>query len=438
MLENMNNTDTVIKITNLVKEYKMYKGRKARLLEAILPGYKNHEVFRAMDNLNLELKKGEVLGVLGKNGSGKSTLLKMITGVVSPTSGTLEVNGKISSLLELGAAFNPELTGYENIYQHGQVMGLTNDEIKAKEKEIIEFADIGDHLSQPVKTYSSGMFARLAFACAINVDPDILIVDEVLSVGDMAFQLKCFKKFEQFKEKGKTIIFVTHNVNDVLVNCNRAIILENGKKTFDGSVKDGVNRYKKIIVGINPDEAEENQEIKKKVQNNKKTENNEESWKDKQNQNPNMIEYGNGEAEVIDYGIFDEERNQVNVFDNGDEITFKSKVKFDKEVKDPIFTLTLKDFSGKDIAGTNTNIEKIITGSFEPGDIAVVEFTQKVPVAPGKYTVSFSCTKYNLAGDLEVLSRKYDALLIEVITTKNTVGIIRLDSKIKVEKIRGL
>ena len=211
-------SDTVIKITNLVKEYKMYNSKKARLLEAVLPGYKNHSNFRAMDNLNLEIKKGEVLGILGKNGAGKSTLLKMITGVVVPTSGNIDVNGKISSLLELGAAFNPELTGMENIYQHGEVMGLSDKEIKEKEKEIIEFADIGDHLFQPVKTYSSGMFARLAFACAINVNPDILIVDEVLSVGDMAFQLKCFKKFEQFKNSGKTIIFVTHNVADVLKN----------------------------------------------------------------------------------------------------------------------------------------------------------------------------------------------------------------------------
>ena len=213
-------SDTVIKISNLVKEYKMYSHKKDRLLEAVLPGYKKHSTFRAMDDLDLEIRKGEVLGILGKNGAGKSTLLKMITGVVSPTSGTLEVNGKISSLLELGAAFNPDLTGYENIYQHGQVMGLSDKEIKEKEQEIIDFADIGEHLSQPVKTYSSGMFARLAFACAINVDPDILIVDEVLSVGDMAFQLKCFKKFEQFKNKGKTIIFVTHNINDVLTNCN--------------------------------------------------------------------------------------------------------------------------------------------------------------------------------------------------------------------------
>ena len=431
-------SDTVIKITNLVKEYKMYKSKKDRLFETILPRYEKHSTFKALDNLNFELRKGEVLGILGKNGAGKSTLLKMITGVATQTSGTIEINGKISSLLELGAAFNPDLTGYENIYQHGQVMGLTDEEIKSKEKEIIDFADIGEHLSQPVKTYSSGMFARLAFACAINVDPDILIVDEVLSVGDMAFQLKCFKKFEQFKEKGKTIIFVTHNVNDVLTNCNRAIILENGRKTFDGSVKDGVNRYKKIIVGINPDEeiAEtENKDERKDNNIKEKKLENTECWKDKFNQNPNMVDYGNKEAEVIDYGIFDLSGNAVNIFDNGDTIVFKSKVKFNEQVKDPIFTVTIKDFAGKDIAGTNSNIEKVLTGTYEIGDIAVAEFVQKVPVAPGKYTLSFSCTRYNVNGELEALNRKYDALLIEIITTKNTVGLVRLDSEITVSKI---
>ena len=430
----MNNTDTVIKISGLVKEYKMYNNKKDRLLEAILPKYQKHSTFRAMDNLNLEIKKGEVLGILGKNGAGKSTLLKMITGVVSQTSGTLEVNGKISSLLELGAAFNPDLTGYENIYQHGQVMGLSDDEIKEKEKEIIDFADIGDHLSQPVKTYSSGMFARLAFACAINVDPDILIVDEVLSVGDMAFQLKCFKKFEQFKNNGKTIIFVTHNINDVMTNCNRVIILEDGRKTFDGSVKDGVNRYKKIIVGLNPDEQNVSKEIEIDENPEELHTDNGESWKDKMNQNPNMIEYGNKEAEVIDYGVFDKDGNLVNMFDNGDLITFKSKIKFNKDIKEPIFTVTLKDFSGKDVTGTNSNIEKIATGTFKKGDIAVVEFAQKVPIAPGKYTLSFSCTKYNADGELEALNRKYDALLVEIMSTKNTVGIVRLDSKINIRK----
>ena len=433
-------SDTVIKITNLVKEYKMYARKKDRLFEAVLPGYKKHTVFRAMDNLSLEIKKGEVLGILGKNGAGKSTLLKMITGVVTPTSGNIEVNGKISSLLELGAAFNPDLTGVENIYQHGQVMGLTNKQIEEKKDEIIEFADIGEHLYQPVKTYSSGMFARLAFACAINVEPDILIVDEVLSVGDIAFQLKCFKKFEQFKEKGKTIIFVTHNIADVLKNCNRAIILENGKMTFDGSVKDGVNKYKKIIVGMSDSESKEMEDTAKEAEVKNTTVKDEkivlaEEWKSHFAQNPNIIEYGNKKAEVIDYGMFDLNNNPINAFDNGDEVILRSKVIFHEQVKDPIFTMTVKDFQGNDIAGTNSEIEKVITGTFEAGDVVVAEFRQRIPVVSGKYTLSFSCTRFNLKGELEVLNRKYDALLIEVITTKPTVGLLRIDSNITVKKI---
>lgn len=433
-------SDTVINITNLVKEYKMYARKKDRLLEAILPNYKKHSTFRAMDNLNLEMKKGEVLGILGKNGAGKSTLLKMITGVVIPTSGNIEIEGKISSLLELGAAFNPDLTGIENIYQHGQVMGLTEEQIKAKEKEIIEFADIGDHLYQPVKTYSSGMFARLAFACAINVEPDILIVDEVLSVGDIAFQLKCFKKFEQFKNSGKTIIFVTHNIADVLKNCNRAIIIENGKKTFDGDVKTGVEKYKKIIVGISEDEEkieeiENDEKNNLEIVNNSEKIDNEKEWKINFIQNPNITEYGNKKAEVIDYGMFDIKGNSINAFDNGEEVILKSKIRFNEDVKDPIFTMTLKDFSGNDIAGTNTDIEKVMTGNYKKGDITVVTFKQKIPVSCGKYTLSFSCTKYNLNGELEVLNRKYDALLIEAITTKNTVGLIRIDSEITINKL---
>ena len=257
-MEENKQPETVISIKNLTKEYKMYPRKKDRLIETIFPSIKRHSTFKALDDLNLEIKKGEILGILGKNGAGKSTLLKIVTGVVVPTSGEVKVNGKISSLLELGTAFNMELTGIENIYQHGQVMGLTNEEIEATKQDVIDFADIGDHLYQPVKTYSSGMFARLAFACAINVDPEILIVDEVLSVGDMAFQLKCFKKFQQFKERGKTILFVTHSIGDVLKNCTRTIILENGKKTFDGDVKDGVELYKKIITGNAPSQVKEN------------------------------------------------------------------------------------------------------------------------------------------------------------------------------------
>lgn len=440
--EKMENAENVIEIRDLVKEYKMFHRKKDRLLETIFPAYQKHDVFRAMDHLNLDLKKGELLGILGKNGAGKSTLLKMITGVVSPTSGTIKVNGKISSLLELGAAFNQELTGIENIYQHGQVMGLTNEEIEERKQDIIDFADIGEHLYQPVKTYSSGMFARLAFACAINVDPDILIVDEVLSVGDMAFQLKCFKKFEQFKKRGKTILFVTHSINDVLRNCTRTIIIDSGKKIFDGSVKDGVEKYKKMIVGLSPQETKETvvSEENKPEENTTTTTNQtvldpKDTWKSRFNENPNLITYGNKDAEVIDYGMFDLEDNFMTMIENDKPIILKSKVLFHKDVKDPIFTMTLKDFKGLEICGTNTVIEKIITGEFKKGDIAITEFKQTFNVAPGKYTLSFSCTHFNNRGDLEVLDRKYDALLVEVLSVKEMVGLLKINSEVNVTKI---
>ena len=421
--------ETVIDIKNLTKEYKMYASKKDRLVETIFPSVKKHSTFRAMDNLNLEVKKGEILGILGKNGAGKSTLLKMITGVVVPTSGEIKVNGKISSLLELGTAFNMELTGLENIYQHGQVMGLSKEEIEATKQDVIDFADIGDHLYQPVKTYSSGMFARLAFACAINVDPEILIVDEVLSVGDMAFQLKCFKKFQQFKERGKTILFVTHSIADVLKNCTRTIILQNGKKTFDGGVKEGVELYKKIITGNAPTEnkTDEKKFVKGKEEN---------TWKSHFNENPNVIEYGNLKAQVIDYGVFDENNKYLSFIDNEKTVVLKSKIKFNEEIDNPIFTMTIKDFNGVEIAGTNTMIEKIYPGKFQKGEIAEVEFKQKLPIAPNKYTLSFSCTHINANGELEVLNRKYEALLIEIISSKDNVGLVKLDTKIDIKRVQ--
>ena len=421
--------ENVIEIKDLVKKYKMYNRKQDRLLEAIFPKMNRHSDFTATDHLDLTIKKGEALGILGKNGAGKSTLLKMITGVVIPTSGKLKVNGKISSLLELGTAFNSELTGEENIYQHGQVMGLTKEEIEATKQDVIDFADIGEHLYQPVKTYSSGMFARLAFACAINVDPDILIVDEVLSVGDMAFQLKCFKKFEEFKSKGKTILFVTHSVSDILKNCTRVIILESGKKTFDGDVKEGVDLYKKIITGNAPKNSNLDQ-ISEEIN----IDNDPNTWKSHFNQNPNLIEYGNLDAEVIDYGIFDTNRNYLSIIDNEKEVVLKSKIKFNKEVDNPIFTMTIKNFNGVEVAGTNTMIEKIYPGKFEKGDIVEVEFIQKLPLAPNKYTLSFSCTHINAKGELEILNRKYEALLIEIMSNKECVGIAKLDTKINIIK----
>lgn len=253
--------EIAVEIKNLVKEYKMYDRKKDRLLEALFPKVNRHHSFKAVNNLSLEVKKGEILGILGRNGAGKSTLLKMVTGVVAPTSGEINVKGKISSLLELGAAFNSELTGFENIYQHGQVMGMTNEEIKAKEQDIIDFADIGEHLYQPVKTYSSGMFARLAFACAINVEPEVLIVDEVLSVGDMAFQEKSITRMKEIRKKGTTILFVSHSLHAVRNFCSRAIWMRDGQIVLDGETSFVTEEYKKYMID-NPKEKE----IEEKIQ----------------------------------------------------------------------------------------------------------------------------------------------------------------------------
>ena len=430
----MEDSNVAIKIEHLYKNYKMFGRKKDRLLETVFPMYKKHSEFSAIKDLNLEIKKGEVLGVLGRNGAGKSTLLKMVTGVVTPTSGTIDIKGKISSLLELGTAFNMELTGEENIYQHGQVMGLTKEEIEQKKPEIIEFADIGEHLNQPVKTYSSGMFARLAFACAINVNPDILIVDEVLSVGDIAFQLKCFKKFEQFKKEGKTILFVTHNVADVIRNCNRAVIISEGSIVFDGDVKTGVDKYKKMIVGIEDDEEQD--EIKEEQP---KTQvdihkNDNQEWKNKFMQNPDMLSYGNGKAEIIDYGIFDDNGDFQTTVNNEDKYTIKVKIKFNEYIDEPIFAMSIKDFKGLELGGSNTKAYKVLTGTYEKGEEVIVEFKQVFPLAPEKYTLSFGCTQFTQNGDLEVFDRKYDALFIEIIAGRDCLGVIDLKSEIKVIK----
>ena len=425
----------VIEIKDLCKEYKMYHRKKDRLLEIILPKYEKHTTFKAMEGFNLNVKKGEILGILGRNGAGKSTLLKMITGVVIPTSGEIKVKGKISSLLELGTAFNPELTGYENIYQHGQIMGLTVEEIKAKEKEIIDFADIGEHLSQPVKTYSSGMFARLAFACAINVDPDILIVDEVLSVGDMAFQLKCFKKFEQFKKKGKTILFVTHSISDVLNNCNRAIILQHGEKIFDGGVKEGVEEYKKLITKMKDTESKKGKnKITKEVI---KTLSDKAEWKKCFTINPEATIYGNNEAAIYDYGIFDKDNQPLPIVDNSEYVHIKLKVQFNKKIENPFVSVTIKNFQGKEMCGNNTNFMGIETGICESGEEYIFDFEQKLRLAPGKYTLSISCNRFDENGELIIMNRNYDALIFEVTSQKKMVGCFDMEPKVKFKRIEA-
>lgn len=239
--------DMAIEIKGLSKVYRLYDRPVDRLKEALLPFHKRYSRdFYALRDINLSIKKGETVGFIGQNGAGKSTILKVITGVLTPTSGTVEVNGRIASLLELGAGFNPEMTGVENIYMNGVVMGLSREEMDAKVDDIIAFADIGDFIHQPVKTYSSGMFARVAFAVNAFVEPDILIVDEALSVGDSFFQAKCMHKMKSLLDSGVTVLFVSHDWGAVKNLCHRGVLMDKGQIVLDGLADEAVEQYRKI------------------------------------------------------------------------------------------------------------------------------------------------------------------------------------------------
>lgn len=254
---------TIIDVKDLGKTYRLYQKAGDRLKEAVLPFKKNKlsRPFHALSGVTFSVETGETVGIIGKNGSGKSTLLKILTGVITPSHGVAEVGGKVSALLELGAGFNPEYTGIENIYLNGTIMGYSRAEMDGRMQDILDFAEIGDFVYQPVKTYSSGMFVRLAFAVAINVQPEILIVDEALAVGDYRFQAKCYNKFEELKAQGKTILFVTHDVDAVRRFCSRALWIHEGKLIMDGAVNDVTSRYMEFITGgaAQPEEIAEEQ-----------------------------------------------------------------------------------------------------------------------------------------------------------------------------------
>lgn len=242
--------DIAISVNDVSKMYKLYDNPMDRLKESLgLSRKKKYKEHYALNHVSFQVHKGETVGIIGTNGSGKSTILKIITGVLNPTGGEVTVDGRISALLELGAGFNMEYTGIENVYLNGTMMGFSKEEIDSRLQDILDFADIGDFVHQPVKAYSSGMFVRLAFAVAINIDPEILIVDEALSVGDVFFQAKCYRKFEEFKKMGRTILFVSHDLSSIARYCDRVVLLNKGVKLEEGSPKQMVDMYKQLLVG---------------------------------------------------------------------------------------------------------------------------------------------------------------------------------------------
>lgn len=427
--------EIAIAVENVCKVYKLYDKPMDRLVEAL--GFTKEKKYRehfALSNVNFHVKKGECIGIIGTNGSGKSTILKIITGVLNPSSGNVTVNGRISALLELGAGFNMEYTGMENIYLNGTMNGFSNEEIEKRIPDILEFADIGDYVNQPVKTYSSGMFVRLAFSVAINIEPEILIVDEALSVGDVFFQAKCYHKFEEFKEQGKTIIFVSHDLSSISKYCDRVILLNQGVKLGEGSAKDMIDDYKRVLVGQYelPESKSESsllndEEVQAAVRN---KENN--TDKDK----PKLLEYGTKEAVIEEIYITDDRGTRSNSIIKGMEFTIHMRVRFDADLPAPIFAFSFKNAKGTEITGTNTMFEKAFLEPVKAGSVKNVSFTQKMSLQGGEYLLSFGVTGYD-GNDFQVYHRLYDALDVTVISDKNTVGYYDMDSTIKVEDAKS-
>ncbi|MBR3515177.1 MAG: ABC transporter ATP-binding protein [Lachnospiraceae bacterium] len=411
-----------IEVKNLCKTYKLYDRNRDRLREALhLTRKPRHKEHHALYDVSFEIKTGETVGIIGTNGSGKSTILKIITGVLNATSGEVNVNGRISALLELGAGFNPEYTGLENIYLNGTMIGFSEEEIDAKLEDILAFADIGDFVHQPVKTYSSGMFVRLAFALAINIEPEILIVDEALSVGDVFFQSKCYHKFEEFKEQGKTILFVSHDMSSIAKYCDRVILLEKGKKLGEGAPKKMLDIYKQVLVGQYEAPAEVVQEEL-------------DAAPPENAEDVEALEYGSGKAQITEVYVTDPQGRRINAVMKGMECTVHMVVEIRQDVPAPIFALSFKDVKGTEICGTNTMFEKAFLDPCKAGEKKEITFTQQVDLQGGEYLLSFGCTGYE-GDDFTVYHRLYDALQLTVVSEKNTVGFYDMNSKVTVKDI---
>ena len=434
--------NVAIEVKNLTKSYKLYDKPLDRLKDSLgLAGKKKFKEHLALNNVSLSVNKGETVGIIGTNGSGKSTILKIITGVLSPTSGEVNVDGHISALLELGAGFNLEYNGIDNIYLNGMMIGFSEEEITRRLDSILEFADIGDYVYQPVKTYSSGMFVRLAFAVAINIDPEILIVDEALSVGDVFFQAKCYHKFEEFKKQGKTILFVSHDLSSISKYCDRAVLLNQGVLLGEGTPKEMIDIYKQVLVGQYPlpqsdvENLLDDDEIRKAAADADLKSVDKIKPKAAKEENPDTLEYGDGAATIEEFYVTDSNNVRTGAIIKGTDFTVHMRVRFNEDVPAPIFAFTFKNIMGIEITGTNSMVEKAFLEPVSKGDVKEVSFTQNMSLQGGEYLISFGVTGFK-QNDFTVYHRLYDALNVTVVSDKNTVGYYDMNSTCKVVDAR--
>lgn len=384
-----------LEIRHVTKEYKLYEKQIDRLKESFHPWKKSyHKKFYALDDVSIQIPIGEKIGIIGANGAGKSTLLKMITGVLNPTSGEIKAKGTIAALLELGAGFNMDYTGIENIRLNGTLLGYSDAELEERMQRIIEFAEIGDFIYQPVKAYSSGMFVRLAFATQIFSEPDILIVDEALSVGDIRFQQKCFRAMESIM-KDKTVVLVTHDTAAVTRFCQRVVWINKGKVMYDGEVVEGLKRYQEFLINLAIEEkGERNVPDKAETVERKEKEEREEEGKRKEKQEINIpvvperiLPKGTGEASIQKCGLFNTQGQSVELLEPGDEVILISYVVFQHRILHPIYGFTIRDRLGNIVMEMNS---EMMHRSLPKGEkIAEYQLKFQIPyLNKGEYTIS--------------------------------------------------
>lgn len=431
--------DIAIRVSNLSKCYQIYSQPRDRLKQFVMPrlqrlvGQPPKQYFRefwALKDVSFEVKKGETVGIIGRNGSGKSTLLQMICGTLNPTSGSIQTNGRIAALLELGSGFNPEFTGRENVYMNAAILGLQNDEINARFDDIAAFADIGDFIEQPVKTYSSGMMVRLAFAVAINVDPDILIVDEALSVGDELFQRKCFSRIEAIRASGATILFVSHSGAQIVELCDRAVLMDSGEKLAVGIPKQVVGRYQKLIYAPTEKHKEIREEIRRMSESKNLTDVNisaqksaPESSHEPESQasfDPNLIpsstiEYESHGAYIESPAILTLAGQQVNNLVRGKTYCYTYTVRFIKSAANVRFGMLIKTTSGVELGGgASARYQQDSLPYVEAGSLYQVEFRFKCVLQTGVYFMNAGVVG-EVKGNEGYLHRLIDVVMFRVL-----------------------
>jgi len=397
----------VILVQRVSKVYRLYDRPFDRILE-MLPfrARPHHRQFWALRDVSLAVGKGETLGVVGPNGSGKSTLLEIVSGILQPTSGRVATSGRIAALLELGAGFNPEFTGRENVFLNGEIMGLTRAEVERAFPSIAAFAEIGDFMDRPVKEYSSGMYVRLAFATAIHVNPDILLVDEALAVGDAIFSNRCIQKFEELKKKQVTILFVSHDLGLVKQLADRAIFMLDGRIAAEGKPSDVVNRYVGMVLAREKREAKEDTSEGARVE--------------------SSFRHGDGASRIIGVELRNEAGAEVKTFRTGERAMVRIRARFERAVDNPVVGILIRNRLGIDVFGTNTRVEGKRLGGFRPGEILEAEFAFNCHFTRQEYTLTVATQNWDGTSQ-DWLD---DVLGFSVVDTRDVAGVVNVRTSI--------